>query len=166
MTQSAVQSKSPSKAATHFATAVEVALILVVSASLGLIANFIAGQPLQVLRPLVSIRDSDVSLPEMIRLQQNDALVFDTRPHKKYVEGHIPGAHSAPLENFDADLERIKTLISDRSSVIVYCDTKCGSARFYATLLTNEGIETPRLFRQGIGGWQRAGLDVTEGDQP
>lgn len=150
----------------HFATIVEVALILVVAASLGLIANFVAGQPLQVFRPLVSIKDSDVSLPEMIRLQQNDALVFDTRPHTDYVKGHIPGAHSAPLEDFDSDFERIKTLIAGRSSVIVYCDTKCGSARFYAALLTNEGVTTPRLFRQGIGGWQRAGLDVTEGDQP
>lgn len=162
MNQSAVQSK----AATHFATVVEVALIVIVSSSLGLIANFIAGQPLQVFRSLVSVKDSDVSLPEMIRLQQNDALILDTRPRKKYVKGHIPGAHNVPLEDFDADLARVKTLIDGRSSVVVYCDTKCGSARFYATLLSNEGIETPRMFRQGIGGWQRAGLDVTEGDQP
>lgn len=150
----------------YVTTIVEVALILIAAISFGMIANFVAGQPLQPLRPLLSVRDSDVSLPEMIRLHRNDALVFDTRPPKEYGKGHIPGARNFPIDDFDTDLEGIKTLIAGRTNVIVYCDTKCGSAAFFGMLLANEGVENPRLFRLGISGWRRAGLEITVGEQP
>jgi rhodanese-related sulfurtransferase len=46
-----------------------------------------------------------------------DFLLLDTRGHEAFAQGHIPGACSVPLEDFDAAAVRLPT----DAEIVTYC---------------------------------------------
>jgi rhodanese-related sulfurtransferase len=60
-----------------------------------------------------------ISLAEFKKLHDQDkVLVIDTRSAESYRSGHIPGAISVPLSNWNDHLPRLK---ATRKPIVAYC---------------------------------------------
>ncbi len=91
------------------------------------------------------------------RLAAGSAMVLDVRPPEEYAGGHIPGAHSIPLEELH---QRLAELPTDRT-VVAYCrGTYCVFAHEAVRTLRARGYPALRL-AEGMLEWRLAGLPVT-----
>jgi rhodanese-related sulfurtransferase len=92
----------------------------------------------------------------LTRLQDESVIVLDVRPEEEYRAGHIPGAHSVPLERLEAYLEHIPT---DRE-VVAYCrGPYCVFSDEAVAFLHSRGYRARRL-NQGLPDWRAAGMPV------
>jgi rhodanese-related sulfurtransferase len=92
----------------------------------------------------------------LARLQDERVIVLDLRPEEEYRAGHIPGAHSVPLERLEAYLQHIP---KDRE-VIAYCrGPYCVFSDEAVALLHSRGYQARRL-AQGLPDWRAAGMPV------
>ena len=93
---------------------------------------------------------------------EGSAVFVDSRSTWAYEEGHVPGAVSLPLEEFD-DLagSRLGDVPVYRE-IITYCSgTECQSSLSLARKLTEEmGFMRTRAFFQGWPAWVEAGQPV------
>ncbi len=104
-------------------------------------------------------RDALEPVPASTLLERaRDGLVtvIDVRPPAEYVQGHIAGALSIPLNKLKT---RIQELPRDRE-VVAYCRGPWCVLSFEAVArLRDAGIEARRL-EDGLPEWRRAGLPV------
>ena len=92
----------------------------------------------------------------LARLQDESVIVLDVRPQEEHHAGHIPGAHSVPLERLEAYLQHIP---EDRE-VIAYCrGPYCVFSDEAVALLHSRGYRARRL-TQGLPDWRAAGMPV------
>jgi rhodanese-related sulfurtransferase len=92
----------------------------------------------------------------LARLQDESVIVLDVRPEEEYRAGHIPGAHSVPLERLEAYLRHIP---EDRE-VVAYCrGPYCVFSDEAVALLHSWGYRARRL-TQGLPDWRAAGMPV------
>lgn len=89
-------------------------------------------------------------------LVEEDVVVLDVRPAAEYRDGHIPGAHSIPIDELAA---RLRELPADRA-VVAYCrGPYCVFADEAVALLHARGYRASRL-AEGFPDWRAAGLPV------
>ncbi|MBN1344541.1 MAG: rhodanese-like domain-containing protein [Phycisphaerae bacterium] len=95
-------------------------------------------------------------------------VLIDARPADQYVEGHIAGARSFPVEAVEGDVSLITSQIDQMADVVVYCEGKeCeDSARLYDILTQLLGYPNVRLLRGGMEAWRAAGLPLRKGASP
>ena len=102
----------------------------------------------------------DTAVPEMVPAAVTaDMLVIDVRPRCEYDAGHLPGAISMPMDEFDdASAE-----IALDSTVVLYCRGElCRLAREAAGRLRERGIDA-RVLDEGVIEWRatkEVALDV------
>ena len=90
------------------------------------------------------------------RLREDDVVVLDVRPAEEYRAGHIPGAHSIPIDELAARLQELPTT----REIVAYCrGPYCVFADEAVALLRARGYHASRLV-QGFPDWQAAGLPV------
>jgi len=90
------------------------------------------------------------------RLQDESVIVLDVRPEEEYRAGHIPGAHSVPLERLEAYLQ----YIPEDWEVIAYCrGPYCVFSDEAVALLRSRGYRARRL-THGLPDWRAAGMPV------
>ena len=96
--------------------------------------------------------------------EAGSALFIDARPVQHYINGHIRGAISLPLDNFENRFTEIQHRLPKNHDIIVYCDNiHCDlSARLVYRLL-DEGYLYCFIFENGIKHWQTVGYPVEEG---
>lgn len=81
---------------------------------------------------------------------QRRALFIDARHGYDYGAGHISGAVSIPLQEFDRNHPVLSGLSRDQL-LVVYCDGEgCNSSVELAGLLQSSGFQHARVF---FGGW-------------
>ncbi|HXH06186.1 MAG TPA: rhodanese-like domain-containing protein [Vicinamibacterales bacterium] len=69
--------------------------------------------------PPVDSPELRISFDEFKRLYDRGAvLVVDVRSREAYDEGHIPGALSVPLDDLEAQIDR---LARDKRAIVTYC---------------------------------------------
>jgi rhodanese-related sulfurtransferase len=92
-------------------------------------------------------------------------LVVDARSAEEYQLGHIPGALSLPLDNFDAIYPKLSPTLKKAKMVILYCGGgSCGTSEELAQKLSQMGFEEDlAIFSDGLPGWMRAKLPVQSG---
>jgi rhodanese-related sulfurtransferase len=88
------------------------------------------------------------------RLREEDVVVLDVRPAEEYRAGHIPGAHSIPIDELTARLQELPAT----REIVAYCRGPfCVFADEAVALLRARGYRATRLI-EGFPDWQAAGL--------
>jgi len=88
--------------------------------------------------------------------EQGDVVVLDVRPGNEFAAGHLPFAHSMPLEELQL---RLAELPHDKP-VVAYCRGPfCLMAVEAVELLRKEGFQAIRL-EDGVAEWRAHGLPV------
>ncbi|MDD2732549.1 MAG: rhodanese-like domain-containing protein [Desulfuromonadaceae bacterium] len=83
--------------------------------------------------------------------------VIDSRPEKKYITGHIPGAINLPLDVLKKDATVVEKLaIPKTDKVIFYCaGRECTLSVDSAQIFIKLGYAGSEVYRNGVPGWNQ-----------
>jgi molybdopterin/thiamine biosynthesis adenylyltransferase len=113
-------------------------------------------EPLEQIKERIDLIPLDEARGE---IESGDVELIDVREPHEWDEAHLEPAIHVPQGEL---LERIDELVPDRSErVLLYCRTDNRSSRA-ADALQGLGYENVAVIRDGIVGWQEAGLPVVE----
>lgn len=101
-----------------------------------------------------------VSPQDLIRLQNQGALVIDLRKPDEFAAGHIGGArrmNSAEMLTAGDTLKKFK-----EKSVVVYCESGSVGASA-ARVLAGQGFKQAFNLRGGLAGWRGENLPLAQG---
>ena len=93
-----------------------------------------------------------------------EALFVDARDYDFYKMGHIPGAVSLPVKDFDETFPRLEEQLLAATRVITYCDgASCEMSVELTEKLLFAGLEQVEIFTGGIQQWKAEGQPIEEG---
>ena len=149
------------------------AAIVVVAVCVGVVVNHLSPRALplfaseQSLRPSVSAAVTYTSIDEARELLGDPGAIFlDARPAAAFDEGHIEGALSLPVDDFDEVEQALRAALRRAARLITYCDgIDCEQAAQLADKLTNAGYRNIALMFEGWEAWERAGYPAAEGER-
>jgi len=96
--------------------------------------------------------------------KSGDVLLVDARNPEFFEQGHIPGAVSLPVREFDSVFPRLEEQLRAAPRVITYCDgASCELSVELTEKLLFAGLEYIEIFTGGIQQWQGAGQPVVAG---
>lgn len=103
-----------------------------------------------------------LSIKEVKALLKNKtAMCIDARSDSDYRKGHIQGAISVPVGNFDESLSKHVEFFSINQSIVVYCGGEgCDLSEMLARKLIALGIDRVSIFSEGWSAWEKAGLQT------
>ena len=85
----------------------------------------------------------------------DDTLFIDARSTEDYENGHIPGAISLPVGQFDERIETFLKRYPPDQPLITYCSGRtCEDSHELALLLSDVGFREVRVFIDGFPGWE------------
>ncbi|MGD0058720.1 MAG: rhodanese-like domain-containing protein [Verrucomicrobiia bacterium] len=147
------------------------ALVIVMAGTvLGLAANALSPRRIPLLTPPKAPPQSSdtMALDEAKALWGGGTAFFlDARATADYRAGHIAGALSLPIEEFDDHYPQIQPMLSPDSTNVVYCDgVDCDLSHRLMDRLRQLGYHNVRLLVNGWTTWHSAGLMTHTGDQP
>ena len=97
--------------------------------------------------------------------EQNEAFFVDARPENLYIQGHIRGALSLPLEEVNRYFAEVADQLDVSKPIITYCDGEtCDLSHEVALFLKEMGFENVRVLLNGWTVWQQAGLPTEAGE--
>lgn len=145
------------------------AAILTAAICLGLLANQFSSRRLplfgseQSLRPEVPSAVAYIGLEEVnSRREEPGVLIIDARLPEEFAAGHIEGAVSLPVADFDGQSLRLQARLRAATSLICYCDgIACDDSARLCTLLSAAGYQEVMLMFAGWEGWQQAGYPTS-----
>jgi DNA-binding transcriptional ArsR family regulator/rhodanese-related sulfurtransferase len=89
-----------------------------------------------------------------VRLYDPELIILDVRPHVEYVQGHIPGARSIPIDELESRL----TELPQEQEIVAYCrGPYCVFADEAVEILTKYGHHARRV-QEGYPDWMLADL--------
>jgi rhodanese-related sulfurtransferase len=95
---------------------------------------------------------------------KGDALFVDARDAAFYEEGHIPGALSLPVQDFEMVFPRLKEQLLAAPRLITYCDSaSCEMSVELTEKLLFAGFNQVEIFTGGMQQWKAAGQPVVSG---
>jgi rhodanese-related sulfurtransferase len=95
---------------------------------------------------------------------KGDALFVDARDAAFYEEGHIPGAVSLPVQDFEMVFARLQEQLLAAPRLITYCDgASCEMSVELTEKLLFAGFVQVEIFTGGMQQWKAAGLPVVFG---
>lgn len=108
------------------------------------------------------------NFPEVVSLNQakshfdaKTAVFIDARQPDEFQEGHIPGAISLSLLDFDKRYEETKVKMPANHTLIIYCDNvHCDLSARLAYKLIQKGHLYTYIFENGIRHWKIAEYPV------
>ena len=90
-----------------------------------------------------------------------ETLFVDARSSDAYREGHVKGALSLPLAEFDAMVEYLLNNYPPHRSIITYCSGRtCEDSHWLAQMLIDLGYENVSVMIDGFSGWKENGYPV------
>jgi rhodanese-related sulfurtransferase len=99
--------------------------------------------------------------------EKGGAVFVDARPAEAFAEGHISGAVSLPLREFEDRIPEFWERHPLSEELVVYCSGRtCEDSHRLAKLLEEVGYEKVRIFIDGYPGWASAGHPVADGPTP
>jgi rhodanese-related sulfurtransferase len=144
--------------------------IVFVGAALGLGANAVSPRRIPFLTPPPEPPKAQdtVTLQDAEALWKNGTGVFfDARSPADYAAGHIAGAISLPVEEFDDHFSQIAPMLTPDAPIIAYCDGQdCDLSRRLMVRLRELGYHNVRHLVNGWTAWHTAGLLTHTGNQP
>jgi len=107
--------------------------------------------------------DFEISSPQVAKqvFDAGEALFVDVRSRDMFAAGHIPGAVSLPLGDFDAMVEAFAAKIPSQQPIITYCSGRlCQDSHTVAQLLMERGFKNVVVYIDGFPGWIENGYPV------
>ena len=103
---------------------------------------------------------SDVSLAK--KMYDSGTFIFvDARSDEDYEEGHIRGAVSFPVGQFDEKIGAFLEKYSPEDAIITYCSGRtCEDSHRLAQLLLDFGYTKVNVFIDGYPGWEAKGHPI------
>ena len=102
----------------------------------------------------------DVSIAKRL-FDSGNALFVDARSREDYEYGHIKGAISLPVKEFDTFIDEFLEFYSLDSPIITYCSGRaCEDSHHLAQLLIYRGYENVSVFIDGFPGWEAEGYPI------
>lgn len=145
-------------------------VIVVVGAVLGVAANALSPRRIPLLTPPKTAPKAQDTVPleEAKALWGSGTAFFlDAREPTDYRAGHIAGALSLPIEEFDDHYPQIQPMLTPDTTIVAYCDGKdCDLSHRLMDQLRELGYHHVRLLVNGWTTWHTAGLLTHTGDQP
>ncbi len=100
-------------------------------------------------------------------IQGDMAIVLDARQQHAYNEGHIPGAYSFSLFEFDEAFARLQDLLNSGKTIVTYCiDFNCEDSTFLANKLHEKGYTDILVYKGGFDDWQALGNPIESAGSP
>ena len=91
----------------------------------------------------------------------DDTLFVDARSTADYQSGHIPGAISLPVGQFDEQIESFLKRYPPNQPIVTYCSGQTfEDSHHLARLLLDTGFSEVRVFINGFAGWEAAGYPI------
>ncbi len=88
-------------------------------------------------------------------------IVLDARKSADFASGHLPGAMSLPVLEFDQLFPSLAGLLTADQAILVYCSGEdCDESLKLGEILIGAGYTNITLFAGGMTAWQEAGLEV------
>ncbi len=113
--------------------------------------------------PAYNIEKIDIEIFRFY-LNKEGSIVLDARPESDFRSGHIPGASSFSINNFDALFSERGELLKLGKTVLIYCSgPTCEDSRQLAVKLSEKGIKDIFVFPGGMEEWIERGFK-TEGE--
>ncbi len=85
--------------------------------------------------------------------------IVDVRPAFAYDQGHIPGALSLPLKDFDQILEDFTQKHGKNEPLLLYCSGfACTDSHHAAARLVEKGFSKVKVFTGGFQEWEEMGF--------
>ena len=90
-----------------------------------------------------------------------NVLFVDARSQDNYEDGHLPGAVSLPVGQFDEQIESFLNQHSTDARIVTYCSGRtCEDSHNLAQFLSDVGYTHVRVFIDGFPGWEAEGYPV------
>jgi rhodanese-related sulfurtransferase len=140
---------------------------MVVGASLvGFAFNALSPRGVSLLKeppPLTSSAWKEISL-ENARALFGQAVFVDARSKEDYAAGHIGGAVSLPLHEFDAEWANFTSTVPPELELIVYCSGgDCELSHKLAERLAQANYKSIFVLTAGYDAWKAGNLPVATG---
>jgi rhodanese-related sulfurtransferase len=88
-------------------------------------------------------------------------LFVDARSWENYDEGHIKGAISLPVGQFDEKIEAFMEQYPPEKAIVAYCSGRtCEDSHNLAQLLLAFGYTEIKVFIDGFTGWESEGYPI------
>jgi len=103
---------------------------------------------------------SDIEVAKMI-YDGAKTLFVDARPKEDFEDGHVKGAVSLSLRNFDAHIEVFINQYPPEQPIVTYCSGRtCEDSHHLAQLLIDLGYEHVNIMIDGFQQWKKRGFPV------
>jgi len=90
-----------------------------------------------------------------------DVLFVDARSSDNYEDGHIAGAISLPVGEFDERIESFLNRYSSDQPMVTYCSGRtCEDSHNLTQFLSDAGFTNVRIFIDGFPGWEAEGYPI------
>ncbi len=97
-------------------------------------------------------------------LERQDCTVVDVRVKEIFDQGHLPGAISLPLAEFDEVVGDFFVDHPPEACVVLYCSGReCLDSHRFAERLVEFGYVNVRVFSGGFSDWKAKGLKIEKG---
>lgn len=145
-------------------------VIVFAGAGLGLAANAVSPRRIPYITPPKAAPQAQdtVTLPEAQELWSSGSAFFlDAREPADYAAGHIAGALSLPIEEFNDRFSPVASILTPDATIITYCDgMDCELSNRLMVRLRELGYHNVRHLVNGWTAWRTAGLLTHTGDLP
>ena len=109
---------------------------------------------------VLDLEIDDVKIAKQI-YDSGKAVFIDARSRENYEDGHIKGALSLPVGQFDESIDAFHDQYSTSSSIVTYCSGRtCEDSRRLADLLFDEGYTNVTVMIDGYPGWESEGYPI------
>ena len=109
---------------------------------------------------------AEVRLREVKEIIASKSMVLvDGRSQADYENGHLPGAYSLSVADFDKQFPEFSARYPKEGAYLVYCGSgQCGLSRQLAALLQKKGYHQTKLYSAGYNDWFLSGNPVEKGE--
>jgi rhodanese-related sulfurtransferase len=102
----------------------------------------------------------DVKIAKKI-FDSGKAVFVDARSQLNFGDGHIKGAISLPVGQFDLLVEKFKQNYSLSQPIVTYCSGRtCNDSHHLAQMLFENGYDNVSVFIDGYPGWETEGYPI------
>lgn len=92
---------------------------------------------------------------------KGNAVFVDARIYDDYMEGHIKGAVSMPINQFDEKIDGFSQDYDFSKPIVTYCSGReCEDSHIIAEELIYAGYTEVKIFIDGYPGWEEKGYPV------
>ncbi len=109
------------------------------------------------------VRAEELNNPLKVRrvIQEGNTILVDVRRTDIYDQGHIPGALSFPLHEFDAIVQEFENKIHKDDPVLIYCSgVTCVDSHDFAARLIQMGYLRVTVYAGGFTEWEEMEFEV------